>query len=128
MSVTAVGIERAMIRDVPDVDGDALRHRREHLGWTQEELAHRARRHVRTVQNAEGGHIGTASLERILTALDEGETAAEREAEPELTTVHHTIDGPSGPIRIVITARTEVIPKLDFAALVAHALESDARN
>ena len=108
-----------------EVDGGLLEMRRRDLGWTQAELAQRARVSHRTVQNAEAGHVGDRTYAAIVRALESGEQDKGRDQEPDMATVTYVVEAADGPIRVVVTARRDVVGRLDFTALVAHALDAD---
>lgn len=116
-----------MIGSVRTVDGDELARRRNALHWTQRQLAERADVSERTVHNAERGHVADRSLGRIEQALDDGEAAKVKVDQPELVTVTHTVETADGPIRVVVTASRESVGRLDFAALVAKAIQHNTK-
>lgn len=103
---------------VTSIPGDEIERRRHELGWSQVQLAQRAKVSTRTVQTAERGEVSDRSYLRIVHALEDGEDQARRDVEPDMVTVHHTIEGLDGPITVTVTGRRESIRHLDFAALL----------
>lgn len=96
------------------VSGTKLRERRELLGWSQPDLAEKAGVHVRTVQNAETGHVRDGTLRRLLAAVEEGERQAERDEHPDLETWTLEIDG----VRVVVTGERGKLAQLDLNSFI----------
>jgi transcriptional regulator with XRE-family HTH domain len=102
-----------------------IERRRNALGWSQADLAHRAQVSGKTVWNAEHAVVSQRFLDRITRALDHGETTSSNGAAASvdvegLVTITFSIGTDEGPINVTVTARPDVVPHLDFGALVRN--------
>jgi transcriptional regulator with XRE-family HTH domain len=126
MTITQVLEHPDMIGAVlTGIPGEEIERRRHALGWTQKELASRARVSTRTVQTAERGHVADRSYMRITQALDDGERQATAPDDPDLTTMSLELDTPWGPVRVTVAGDRHALAKADLMPYVRQILSDD---
>lgn len=103
---------------VAAIPGDEIERRRHMLGWTQHELAARARVSERTVQTAERGSVGDRSYVRITEALEEGEREAADGGQPDLLTVTHIVKRGDRELRVVVTGYEKDVRAVNYRDLL----------
>jgi len=107
------------------ISGEEIERRRHALGWTQKELAARARVSERTVQTAERGHVADRSYARITDAIEDGEKQARKDVDPDLTTMSVELDTPWGPVHVTVAGSRKAVARADLMPYVRQILSDE---
>lgn len=111
---------------VRQMTGTEIEQRRHDLGWSQEQLAKRAKVSTRTVQNAERRSVGDRSEARIIAALEDGRRERDRAVEPDaidIVTEDYTLTTDRGQVHVVLTGTKEAMRYVNPRAIVADLLD-----